>query len=65
MAVAKELLDILVCPMDRKSLRLEGDRLVCAECGRRYPVVDNIPVMLIEEAELPGQQNPAAPAKAQ
>ena len=60
MAVAKELLDILVCPLDKQPVRLEGDRLVCAQCGRRYPVVDDIPVMLIDEAELPGA--PAAPA---
>ncbi len=50
MAIAKELLDILVCPLDKKPVRQEGDRLVCAECGRRYPVVDDIPVMLLEEA---------------
>ena len=53
MAVARELLDILVCPADRKAVRLEHDRLVCTECGRRYPVVEDIPVMLIAEAELP------------
>ncbi len=59
MAIAKELLDILVCPLDKKPVRLEGDRLVCSECGRRYPVIDDIPVMLIEEAELPGGKPPA------
>lgn len=53
MAIDKTLLDILACPVDRKPVRLEGDRLVCSECGRRYPVVDDIPVMLIEEAEPP------------
>jgi uncharacterized protein YbaR (Trm112 family) len=26
---------------------------VCKKCGRRYPIRDGIPVMLIEEAELP------------
>lgn len=55
MAIARELLDILVCPFDRKPVRLDGDRLVCSGCGRRFPVVDDIPVMLIEEAEIPGQ----------
>jgi hypothetical protein len=62
MAVAKELLDILACPLDKRPVRLEGDRLVCSACGRRYPIVDDIPVMLIDEAELPGA--PAAPAPA-
>lgn len=53
MALDKELLEILACPLDKRPVRLEGDRLVCTECGRRYPVVDDIPVMLVEEAELP------------
>ncbi len=53
MGVDKELLEILACPLDHAPVREEGDRLVCSECGRRYPVRDGIPVMLIEEAELP------------
>jgi hypothetical protein len=28
---------------------------VCVQCGRRYPIRDGIPVMLVEEAELPPQ----------
>ncbi len=53
MPLDKELLEILACPLDKKPVRLESDRLVCTECGRRYPIVDDIPVMLLEEAELP------------
>lgn len=53
MGVDKELLEILACPLDHAPVREEGDRLICAECGRRYPVRDGIPVMLVEEAELP------------
>ncbi|MGH2499437.1 MAG: Trm112 family protein [Candidatus Limnocylindria bacterium] len=34
-------------------MREEGDRLVCERCGRRYPVRDGIPVMLVSEAEPP------------
>ena len=51
----KELLDILVCPVDKKPLReLEKElKLECSACGRKYPVKDGIPVMLIDEAELP------------
>jgi uncharacterized protein YbaR (Trm112 family) len=46
-----QLLDILACPTDDHApLRLEGDVLTCTECGRRYPVVDGIPVLLIDEA---------------
>jgi len=51
--VDKELLEILACPLDKAPVREEGDRLICERCGRRYPVRDGIPVMLIEEAELP------------
>jgi uncharacterized protein YbaR (Trm112 family) len=47
----KDLLDILACPACRADVRLEGDRIVCAGCGRRYPVRDGIPIMLVEEAE--------------
>lgn len=47
------LLAILACPVCKTEVRLEGDRLVCVACGRRYPIRDGIPVMLVEEAELP------------
>lgn len=49
--VNPELLKILACPACRESLEEQGDRLVCKGCGRRYPVRDGIPVMLVEEAE--------------
>lgn len=55
MPVAPELLEILACPVDRAPVREDGERLVCDACGRRYPVRDGIPVMLIEEAEAPDQ----------
>ena len=38
-----------------ESVRLEGDRIVCTKCGRRYPIKDDIPIMLIDEAEMPGE----------
>jgi uncharacterized protein YbaR (Trm112 family) len=50
-SVPKELLDILVCPVDKAKVHLEGDKLVCEQCGRAYPVRDGIPIMLEEEAE--------------
>jgi uncharacterized protein YbaR (Trm112 family) len=51
--IKKELLDILVCPKCKGSLRLdkEKDLLICNECKLAYPIKDDIPVMLIEEAE--------------
>ncbi len=52
--VSEDLLALLVCPLDQKSpLRREGDCLVCTRCGPRFAIVDDIPNMLIEEAELP------------
>lgn len=53
--VPQELLDILVCPVDKAKVNLQGDRLVCEKCGRAYPVRDGIPIMLEEEAEQTGR----------
>lgn len=49
-----ELLRILACPADHAPVVRHGDRIVCTACGRRYPIRDEIPIMLIDEAELPG-----------
>jgi uncharacterized protein len=51
-AVSQELLDILACPVCIKSVHLTPDQkgLKCEQCHRVYPIVDDIPVMLIEEA---------------
>jgi len=46
-----ELMKILVCPACKSGVRLEGDKIVCDKCGRRYPIRNGIPVMLIDEAE--------------
>ncbi len=46
-------MDILACPVCKTDVKLEQEKIVCTKCGRRYPVKDDIPVMLIEEAELP------------
>ncbi len=51
--IDKELLNILACPLCKTEVKLEGDKIVCSSCGRRYPVKDDIPIMLIDEAELP------------
>jgi uncharacterized protein YbaR (Trm112 family) len=53
-----QLLEILVCPNDRGELEhLEAEQiLVCTTCGYRYPIRDDIPVMLIDEADKPGQE---------
>jgi len=51
--VKKELMDILACPLDHKPVQLRGEQLVCTGCGLKFPVKDDIPVMLLDEAELP------------
>jgi uncharacterized protein YbaR (Trm112 family) len=55
----KDLLDILACPACRADVRLEADRIVCSACGRRYPVRDGIPIMLVDEAETPAAEGTA------
>ena len=54
MAISKELLEILVCPLDKGALELkaDGSGLKCKECHRVYPIRDDIPVMLIDEATI-------------
>jgi uncharacterized protein YbaR (Trm112 family) len=46
---------IIVCPVDHGDLKEDepNSRLVCQVCGRRYPVDDGVPVMLVDEAERP------------
>ena len=57
MAVSQELLDILVCPLDKAPLQLQADQsgLKCEKCHRVYPIKDDIPVMIIEEATVEGE----------
>jgi len=52
MAISKELLDILACPKCKGEVHLteKGDGLVCSTCKCVYPIRDDIPVMLIDEA---------------
>jgi uncharacterized protein YbaR (Trm112 family) len=56
MALDKELLDILACPNCRGDVeyREQEELVVCiGRCGYRYPVRDDIPVMLVDEAIKP------------
>lgn len=49
--IDQELLAILACPVCRAQVQEKEDKIICQGCGRRYPVREGIPVMLIEEAE--------------
>jgi hypothetical protein len=52
MALKKELLAILVCPKCTGGLVYKEAEcfLVCNKCRLKYPVKDDIPVMLLDEA---------------
>jgi hypothetical protein len=54
MAIAKELLDILVCPLCKVPVKLtpDGQGLKCGQCRRVYAIKEDIPVMLIDEAKI-------------
>lgn len=53
MAVPEDLLEILACPETKAPVVLEGDWIVSTDPAtrRRYPVKDDIPIMLIDESE--------------
>jgi uncharacterized protein len=54
MAVDPALLEILVCPECKAPVRLvnDGAGLKCDTCRRVYPIKDDIPVMLLDEAKI-------------
>jgi uncharacterized protein YbaR (Trm112 family) len=53
MALSSELLSILVCPACKGDLTYDATAatLTCTACRLRYRVEDDIPVMLVDEAE--------------
>jgi uncharacterized protein YbaR (Trm112 family) len=62
MALDPVLLEILACPEDKADVKLTADEkgLKCVKCHRVYPIKDDIPVMLVEEATI----DPNRPVKA-
>ena len=54
MPISSELLEILVCPLCKETLELTPDQLglKCVKCKRVYPIKDDIPVMMIDEATI-------------
>ncbi len=53
MAISQELLDILACPKCKGEVKLNPgqDGLVCEACRLVYPIRDDIPIMLIDQAQ--------------
>lgn len=52
MPISQDLLDILACPKCKGEIHLNEsqDGLVCEACRLLYPIKDDIPIMLIDEA---------------
>lgn len=69
--VSQDLLAILRCPVcvhnepEGGELDHQGNWLICQDCDRKYPIRDEIPVMLIDEGDrfrdIPAEQLPAIP----
>lgn len=53
MPISDELLEILACPQCKGDIKLNDskDGLICETCRLCYRIKDDIPVMLIDEAE--------------
>lgn len=49
--IDKQLLDILACPACKADVQLKDEKIVCKQCGKKYPIKNGIPIMLIDEAE--------------
>jgi uncharacterized protein YbaR (Trm112 family) len=58
MAISPELLEILACPACKAKVELKADEsgLKCIECKRVYPIRDEIPVMLVDEATIEDEE---------
>ena len=67
MKVDASLLEILVCPACRAEVRVDeaAEELVCRGCGLAYPVRDDIPVMLVDEARRPAPPSRREPVHQQ
>ena len=54
MPIDPKLLEILACPLCKTPVDLTsgGDGLKCSQCRRVYPIKDDIPVMLVDQATI-------------
>ncbi len=58
MTLDSQLLEILACPVCKEDVKLTADDkgLKCVKCHRVYPIKDDIPVMLIDEATIDAER---------
>jgi len=63
MAISQDLLEILACPLCKSKVELkpDGSGLKCLECHRVYPIRDDIPVMLVDEATIENETEDQPP----
>ncbi len=62
MAIDPQLLEILACPLCKTPVNLtqDGQGLRCGQCRRVYPIKDDIPIMLVDQATIdPSAGQPA------
>ncbi len=62
MAITPDFIEILRCPACRARVELkpDGSGLKCVECHRVYPIRDEIPIMLVDEATIEAPENATA-----
>jgi len=49
--IDKDLLEILACPACKGDVEQRDEKIVCIQCSRQYPIKDDVPIMLVDEAE--------------
>ncbi len=61
MPVDAQLIELLVCPACHGDIEYKDRRnlIICTKCGLHYPVRENIPIMLIDEATRPPKRGRA------
>ena len=59
MPISPELLEILICPACKAKVEIKPDEsgLKCVSCKRVYPIREEIPVMLVDEAAIENEAN--------
>ena len=53
--INKELIEIMCCPACKGDIEEKDNKIVCLKCGRSYPIKDDIPIMLVDEAQMPDE----------
>ncbi|MGA2667673.1 MAG: Trm112 family protein [Ignavibacteria bacterium] len=49
-----KVLETIRCPLGKKELKAEDENtLVCTNCGMKFPIIDGVPVLLLDQAKLP------------